>query len=171
MRRRIPAYDPGTLHAEVPRQPTLEGPLAAFVLQKPRTASSGRSGKRFASGFSYFFLLVLVCCIDLPLTSDGACNRTTTTTARTASGGSRLQRFIWNRRDPFRFTGLQRLGGGRDEVVTRTAGAVFAIAVRANRDIERLRTEMRNLTEKVDGRFGIAVFQLPVRGAHAAHRL
>jgi hypothetical protein len=64
-----PAYDPGTLHAEEPRQPLLDGPLAAFVLQKPRTASSGRSGKRFASGFSYFFLSLLLgccCCIVLP---------------------------------------------------------------------------------------------------------
>jgi len=67
MRSRIPAYDPGALQAELPRQPVLDGPVAAFVLQKPRTASSGRSGKRFASGFSYFFLaLLLCCCIVLP---------------------------------------------------------------------------------------------------------
>jgi hypothetical protein len=67
MRETIPAYDPGTLQRDVPRQPLLDGPLAAFVLQKPRTASSGRRGKRFASGFSYFFLsLALSCCIVLP---------------------------------------------------------------------------------------------------------
>src|SRR5258708_6578685 len=85
------AYEPGTLQARTPRQPSDDGPLAAFVLQKPRTASSGRSGKRFASGFSYFFFSLRSCCIVLPfLTSDRARNRTTTTTSGTASSGGRL---------------------------------------------------------------------------------
>src|SRR5437763_8675153 len=109
----LPDYDPGTLQAEEPRQPRVKGPLDALVLQNPRTASSGRSGKRFASGFSYFFFSLPVCCcmvISL-LKVYRAGNGTASTTSRAAPTrgrtGSRLVRYG---RNPFRLSRLQRLG-------------------------------------------------------------
>src|SRR5438105_3063569 len=169
-RREPPTYEPGTLQARVPRQPLVAGPLAALVLQNPRTASSGRSGKRFASGFSYFFFSLLACCIVLSLTSDGARNRTATTTPATASGRCGLRRLIRNRCNPFLLTRFQCLGRRAHEVVSGPALTIFAIAVRTNRDVERLRAQVRDLAKEVDRRFGIAVFELPICRTHAAHR-
>lgn len=40
---------------ETPRQPPPLGPDDALLLQNPRTASSGRRGKRVSVGFSYGF--------------------------------------------------------------------------------------------------------------------
>src|SRR5438067_6051386 len=122
-------YDPGMLQDVDPRQPPPYGPVAAFDLQKPSTASSGRSGKRLASGFSYGFLaLLFCCCIALPLPIDGARNGTTAATSRSASAHRRMRRLIRDGRNPFRFTRLQRLGRLADHFVSLAARAVFAIA-------------------------------------------
>src|SRR5262252_6697317 len=49
--------------------------------------------------------------------------------------------------------------------------AVFAVAVRHDRDAERHRAQVRSAAQPVDWRFRIAVFELAVGGTHAADRL
>lgn len=51
-----------------------------------------------------------------------------------------------------------------------TAGTTGAIAVPRDLNPDTEGTKVRNLTEKIHGCFRVAVFQLPVCGAHAAER-
>ena len=101
--------------------------------------------------FSYRCLAAVA--LFSPLTSDGARDRTTATTSRAATAGapgcdgSYGIAAIRSASPDFSASAASRTRWCPD-----TAHAVFAIAVRAHRDVERLRAQMRDLAEKIDRR-------------------
>ena len=72
--------------------------------------------------------------------------------------------------DRVRAEAQPRRGVG-DVRVARAALAVFTVAMRRDRDVERHRAQVRRVAQPVHRRLGIAVLQLAVGRAHAAHRL
>ncbi len=52
----------------------------------------------------------------------------------------------------------------------RAAGAAGALPVRGDLNANAVGAEMRDLAEKIDGSFGIAIFEFAIGGAHAAKR-
>src|ERR1051325_10399840 len=165
-------YEPRVLQKPPLRQPMALGPLPPAVLQFPRTASSGRSGKRLICGFSYGLRACCSClssfpCIVILILAGRA--RGAAAAARRGRGQRRQRR---GRRRGKRDTPalLQRLGGHAHELVPLSLGTVFAVAVRADVDVEGHGPQMRGLAQPIDRRLRVAVLELSVRRAHAAER-
>src|SRR5205823_5001226 len=66
---------------------------------------------------------------------------------------------------------LEPRGRAHQFVVAAAAFAVLTLAMRTDGQPERVRTQVGDAAEKIDRRFGIAVLELPIRRAHAAHLL
>src|SRR5271170_3098670 len=63
------------------------------------------------------------------------------------------------------------LGRMQQFFMRAAARAAFAIAVRGNLHAESHGAQVGHFAQEIHGRFGVALFQFAIRGAHAAERL